>query len=231
MIVTIDGPSGAGKSSVAKQVAARLGLPYLDTGALYRAVALAAGRMERDPQEEPQALDAWLAGLDLATRPQGDRFIILLGGRDIEPFIRDEQVADLASRFSALPVVRQYLLQAQRRAGQGSGLVAEGRDMGTVVFPNAEKKFFLTASLAERARRRHADLIRLRPELSLAQVEADLARRDARDQQRSASPLKPAPGALVLDTSPLTMEQVVERIWAQVVGPLPGRIPEGQGNI
>ena len=215
MIVTVDGPAGAGKSSVSRELAKRLGFAFLDTGALYRAVALAAEWDGADTGDLP-ALEAWLTRVDISVRLGGGRFTVLLQGRDIEPFIRNERIGGLASRLSALAPVRQYLLELQRSAAGEGDLVAEGRDMGTVVFPDARCKIFLTASPEERARRRLADLMESDPKATLESVLADMAQRDQRDARRKLSPLAPAPDALVLDSSELDREQVVSRLMETV---------------
>ncbi|MEW5913740.1 MAG: (d)CMP kinase [Thermodesulfobacteriota bacterium] len=215
MVVTVDGPAGAGKSSVSRALAAALGFAFLDTGALYRAVALAAAQSGLDPADQA-SLAAWLPGLDLEARPQGGRFLVLLAGQDVEPYIREESVGQLASQLSALAPVRARLLQLQRAAGRAGDLVAEGRDMGTVVFPGAEAKFFLTATDEERARRRWRQLRQAGQEADLAQVMAQMQRRDQRDRARALSPLRPAPDAEVVDTSRLSLEQVVARLLERV---------------
>lgn len=221
MIVTLDGPAGAGKSSVSKRLARELGFAFLDTGALYRAVALAvleSGRLEADEA----ALAAWLPGVALAASLEEGRFVVRLAGRDVEPLIRNEQVAGAASRLSALGPVRARLLDLQRQAAGQGHLVAEGRDMGTVVFPRAEAKFFLTASPEERARRRLRELLPTRPELTLAEVLGDMAQRDQRDAQRSLSPLRPAPDAVVVDTTALDEDAVLALLAQRVRGLLAG---------
>lgn len=215
MVVTIDGPSGAGKSTVSRRLALLLGFAFLDTGALYRGVALAAQWAGLEAGDEA-TVAAWLEGLDLTARPQGGRFLVLLEGRDVEPFIRNEEIANLASRLSAQAAVRGHLLGLQRQAGVLGDLVAEGRDMGTVVFPRAEAKFFLIASPAERARRRFLELKASQPGLSLEAVRADLDQRDQRDAARSLSPLKPAPDALEVDTTALNQEEVIALLLARV---------------
>lgn len=215
MIVTLDGPAGAGKSSVSKRLARELGFAFLDTGALYRAVALAvleAGRLEA----EEAALAAWLPGVDLAVSLENGRFVVRLAGQDVEPLIRNEQVAGAASRLSALAPVRARLLGLQRQAAGQGHLVAEGRDMGSVVFPQAEAKFFLTASPTERARRRWRELRPTRPELTLDEVLNDMAQRDQRDAQRSLSPLRPAPDAVVVDTTDLDEDAVLALLVQRV---------------
>lgn len=208
MLVVIDGPSGAGKSTVSRRLARELGFAFLDTGAMYRAVALAAQRAGLDPDDFDD-LTAWLDSLDIQATPADGRFLVALDGDDVEPFIRNEAIGDLASRLSARPEVRAYLLAAQQEAGRRGSLVAEGRDTGTIVFPRAEVKVFLTASAEERARRRLKDLLPKQPEMTLERVMADMARRDQRDRERSTAPLSPAAGALELDSTDLDEDQVV----------------------
>ncbi|MGD8561039.1 MAG: (d)CMP kinase [Desulfarculaceae bacterium] len=215
MVITIDGPSGAGKSTVGKLLAKRLGIAYLDTGALYRAVALAAQWDGVSDEIEP-VIEAWLTRVEISTRLQGGRFSVLLGGRDVEPFIRNEEIGNLASRLSAMPAVRTFLLELQRQAGRQGDLVADGRDMGTVVFPQAEAKFFLTASPEERARRRHLELAAGDPSLTVADVLAEMDQRDRRDSGRRLSPLKPAPEAFVVDSSGLGPEAVLGVILEKI---------------
>ncbi|RJX31286.1 MAG: (d)CMP kinase [Desulfarculus sp.] len=215
MVVTVDGPAGAGKSSVSRALAAALGFAFLDTGALYRAVALAASQSGLDLADEA-ALAAWLPGLELEARPQGGRFLVLLSGQDVEPFIRGEAISQVSSQLSALAPVRSRLLELQRAAGRAGDLVAEGRDMGTVVFPRAEAKFFLTATDQERARRRWRQLRRDGREPELEQVLAEMQRRDQRDQARTLSPLRPAPDAEVVDSTDLSLEQVVDLLLGRI---------------
>ena len=197
MIVAIDGPAGAGKSSVARAVAARLGFTYLDTGAMYRAVALAALRRGVGP-----------AVLAAEVRVSvGER--VLLDGEDVSEEIRGLEVSEAASRAAAEPAVRAAMVAEQRRLMSAGDWVAEGRDIGTVVAPDATVKVFLTASPRERARRR-AEQLGGDP----ATVLAEQTIRDARDSQREASPLRPADGAVELDTTGLSEADVVERIVA-----------------
>jgi cytidylate kinase len=215
MVVTVDGPSGAGKSSVSRRLAARLKFAFLDTGALYRGVALGACWARVD-QENEAVIAAWLTRLDLEARPVDGRFLVLLEGRDVEPFIRNEDMAALASRLSALGAVRAHLLSLQRRAGQAGDLVVEGRDMSTVVFPEAEVKFLLTAEPGERAHRRWQELKPARLGLTLEEVAADMAARDERDSRRALAPLKPTADAIVVDTTHLSEEQVLELMLRSV---------------
>jgi cytidylate kinase len=197
MIVAVDGPAGAGKSTVARAVADRLGFTYLDSGAMYRCVALAGLRRGVDP-------GTVAAGLTLSL---GDR--VLCDGEDVTSAIRTPEVSEAASRVAADPVVREAMVAEQRRLMHTGDWVAEGRDIGTVVAPDAEVKVFLTADPTERARRRAVEL-----GADPATVFAEQAARDERDQTRAHSPLAPAPGSITLDTTGLTIEQVVERIAA-----------------
>jgi cytidylate kinase len=200
-VVAIDGPAGAGKSSVARGVADALGFTYLDSGALYRTVALAA--LERGV---PPASIA--GGLAIEVGPR-----VLLDGRDVTTQIRTPEVSEAASEAASDPAVRKALLGQQRRLLSRGDWVAEGRDIGTVVAPDADLKVFLTANPAERARRRAAEL-----GVDVDTVLAEQTIRDARDRTREHSPLKPAEGAVELDTTGLTLEQVVARVVELVRG-------------
>src|SRR5512142_1111457 len=195
-IVAIDGPAGAGKSTVARAVADELAFTYLDTGAMYRAVALAAAEHNIDP--------AALAST-LKIEARGGRIVV--DGRDVTDDIRTPEVSEAASRAAADPEVRRAVVEMQRRLLSSGDWVAEGRDIGTVVAPDAEVKVFLTADPAERARRRAAEL-----GADLETVLAEQAIRDERDRTREHSPLEPAPGAVEIDTTGLTLDQVVERV-------------------
>jgi cytidylate kinase len=211
MIVTIDGPAGSGKSSAARELARRLGFEFLDTGAMYRAVAYAALRDGVRLDDGPE-LDAWLAGLRLEAPPG----IVRLDGEDIAGRIRTPEVTDAASRIAVLSAVRRYLVHIQRQAAAGRDLVTEGRDQGSVVFPDAERKFFLVADRVERARRRHRELLARGVALTLEDVLRDQDERDRRDAGRDLAPLKPAPDAFILDSTDLTPDQVVEHLENEV---------------
>ncbi len=222
-IVAIDGPAGAGKSTTARALARRLGFVYLDTGAIYRTAALAA---MRDPwlrsrlghagertaldEETEAALGRLARGLDLRFEGGGRR--VLLGGEDVSEVIRTAEVSDLASRIAAVPAVRAGVLDLQRRLAAGGGVVAEGRDLGTVVFPDAEVKIFLTADLECRTRRRAAERASRGDAADPARVRAEIESRDRRDAGREVAPLRPAPDAVLVDTSPLGIDQVVDRL-------------------
>ena len=205
------GPAGAGKSTVARQVADELGYMRVDTGALYRAVGLVA--MERGVAlEDGPALGALAGGLKLAfvEGPSGPR--LQVDGSDREDDLRSQDVAQAASRVSAKPEVREALLEAQRAMGADGGVVLEGRDIGTVVFPDAEVKVFLTASPEARARRRLRDLEDKGKRVSLEEVLASMQERDDRDSSRVHAPLRPAADATVLDSTELSQAEVVTRI-------------------
>lgn len=211
-VLAIDGPSGAGKGTVAQEVATRLGWHYLDSGALYRVLALAARERGLGP-EEAGALRALAAALDVVFVPRpGDVVGVRLDGRDVSGEIRSEEAGRAASRLAAVPEVREGLLALQRRLRRPPGLVAEGRDMGTVVFPDAAVKIYLTASPEVRAQRRYKQLKEKGLDVTLSRLVEDIQARDRHDTERAVAPLRPAEDALVLDSSTLDVEQVVARV-------------------
>ncbi len=207
MIVTIDGPAGAGKTSAARELARRLGFAFLDTGAMYRAVALAALRRGVD-LADAQAV----ANLARNLRIELDGPRILLDGEDVSHAIRTAEITRLTHYAADNPGVRAHLVRLQQQAAANGNFVSEGRDQGTVAFPNAECKIFLTASPEERARRRQLDLAARGERLSLEEVLAEQNLRDQRDASRPIGPLRPAADAIVVVTDGLTPEQVVERL-------------------
>lgn len=216
IVVTIDGPAGAGKSSVAKTLARRLGYRLLDTGAIYRAVALAA-RRAGVPWTAAGPLGEVARGLDIRFDFVGDRNHVYLGGEDVSDAIRAPEISQGSSQVSAYPEVRAALLELQRRLGAGGGVVVEGRDTGTVVFPAAEAKFFLTASEEERARRRVAQLAESGTAVDFAATVAEIRERDRRDASRDVAPMVPAADAEVVDSSTQPMEEVVDFLAARVL--------------
>jgi len=210
-VVTIDGPAGAGKSSVARRLAGRLGWRFLDTGAMYRVVTLAALRSGADLASD-HVLGSLVADLDVSWLAGQ----VCLGRGDVTAAIRSVEVTR-ASRFVAdSPSVRRRLVQWQRDFAAGADTVTEGRDQGTIVFPNAFRKFFLTAAAEERARRRFADLQASGRSLSFESVLEELRVRDARDVARPIAPMKPAEDAVLIDTSGMTIDQVVEQLVGRI---------------
>lgn len=220
LIIAIDGPAGSGKSTVAKAVAQALNYTYIDTGAMYRAIALYVLRQGIEPSDS-QRLKEELQKVRIEWKPPGDKESspefqgVYLNGEDVTKMIRSPEVSQLASVISTLPEVREVLTQKQREMGREGGVVAEGRDIGTVVFPEAQVKIYLTASLEERARRRAEELSAEQgvPEASLYEkVYRDLAERDYRDSTRSIAPLVRAPDAVEIQTDGLTVEEVTARV-------------------
>ncbi|MCA1566379.1 MAG: (d)CMP kinase [Acidobacteria bacterium] len=212
LIIAIDGPSGAGKSTLGRRLARELGLLYVDTGAMYRAAALAvvgAGVNAVDADEVARV--ATRARIELAGDP--DSLRVLLDGRDVSAEIRTEQITRLSSVISTIPAVRRDLVRRQREMGEaGRGVVLDGRDIGTVVFPQADVKFFLTAVPEERAKRRFDEDHAREPDLTFQDTLADINTRDERDSTRADSPLRIAEDAVVIDTTELSVEQVFARM-------------------
>jgi len=215
-VVTIDGPGGSGKGTVGRRVADRLGWHLLDSGALYRLVALAAldARLPQDdePGHARLALDL---NVTFSTGPAGAE-VVLLAGKDVTTRLRTEAAGMAASRVAAMPSVRMELLDRQRAFARPPGLVADGRDMGTVVFPDAGLKIYLTASAEERARRRHNQLKEKGLDVSLAALSQEIRERDRRDSSRAVAPLRPAEDAVVIDSTGIPIEGVVDAVLALV---------------
>lgn len=219
-VVTIDGPAGAGKSSVTRRVAAQLGYTVVDTGALYRAVALAAKRNQMS-WEDDEAMSALAKGLTareaISFGPLASgKTQVFLDAEDVSFAIRAEDISQGASIVSAIPAVREALLELQRRLGRRGGVVLEGRDTGTVIFPEAKAKFFLTATVQIRAERRFKELAERGQPAQLSTVLREVVERDERDTLRPVAPLKPAEDATFVDSSDKTLDEVVEQIVRRV---------------
>lgn len=211
MIIAIDGPAGSGKSSTAKAVARRLNITYLDTGAMYRVITLAALRGGISANEEEKLADL-VKEIEITFTGVPPENSVFMNGEDVSREIRGEAVTANVSDFCAPSAVRTALVEQQRKISQGTSLVCEGRDIGTVVFPNADIKIFMTASAHERALRRRKDFIALGIEKSLEELEKDLTERDRKDSTRENSPLAKADDALELDTTGMTLDDQIEWI-------------------
>lgn len=208
IIITVDGPSGAGKGTLCYALAEKLGFDLLDSGAIYRVTALAALKKQVAINDETQL--AHLArNLDVTFLPQDNEVKIILEGKDVSKQIRTQEVADTASKIAVFPKVREALLQLQQSFVSEKGLIADGRDMGTIVFPNAQVKLFLDASVEERANRRYKQLQIKGISGNFAQILAEIKDRDFRDRNRSVAPLKPADDALLLDSTELSIDEVI----------------------
>lgn len=210
-VVTIDGPAGAGKTTVSRALAEKLGFTLLDSGALYRAVALTALERSVAPDDD-DGLEGIAESLDIRFDLRGGTQRVWIGGRDVTTAIREPHISERASKVSARPRVRAALLALQRGMGEGGGLVAEGRDMGTVVFPDAPLKVFLDASADERARRRGKELRQAGHDKAHEEVRREQQLRDRRDSERQVAPLRAAADAVVVDTTNMPLDQVVSTI-------------------
>lgn len=209
--VAIDGPSGAGKSTIARAAAACLGFLYVDTGALYRAVALAVDRRGYDALDRNEVI-AVLPDIRIELRYLLDMQRVFLNGEDVSELIRTPKIAKYASRVSSVPEVREFLLDIQRGMAKKNSVIMDGRDIGTVILPDAEVKIFLTASAQRRAERRYHELIEKGQDVTLEGVMADMARRDMQDAGRSVAPLRQASDAVLVDTSSMTLEESIQAV-------------------
>lgn len=215
MIIAIDGPSGAGKSTLAKRLAKDLGFVYLDTGAIYRALALKVLRQGVDLADDAR-LAEMVGSTEIDLQDRDGRLEVLLDGMDVAAEIRTPEVSQMASKVSALKIVRERLLDLQRDIAERGSVVAEGRDIGTVVFPNAEVKIFLHASAEERARRRCAELRAAGRAADLAETRREMAERDKRDSERDLAPLRIADDALSIDSSTVGADEVAARVLSEI---------------
>ena len=219
-IITIDGPSGVGKSTISRMLAARLGYTYLDTGAMYRAVGLQCKNEGISPDDE-EAVSRLVDTIDLQLLPPDspdEDTRVLLNGQDVSQEIRTPEVSMLASRVSALPAVRARLTALQQQIGSQGKIVAEGRDTGTVVFPQAQYKFYLDADPEERARRRLNQLKKSGKQVDLEQLRQQILQRDQNDAERTIAPLRAAPDARVIDSTTLSASEVVNKMLAIIQG-------------
>jgi cytidylate kinase len=214
-IIAIDGPSGAGKSTITRLLAERLGYLHIDTGAMFRAVALVVKRTGLDIADE-RALTELCKGLSISFCRSDRGQTVLLNGEDVSDAIRTPEISLLTSTVSSVKCVRENLLERQRDMGIKGGVVLEGRDIGTVVFPDAEVKFFLTASMAERGRRRYLELKDKGEEVTLEDTMAQVAQRDDQDEQREHAPLRRAPDAITIDSSLLSIEEVLALMEGEI---------------
>ena len=214
-IITVDGPSGAGKGTLCYALAEKLGYALLDSGAIYRVTALAALQRKTDLTNE-SALAELARHLDIQFIPQNGEVNILLAGMNVSHLIRTQEVADAASKVAVFPEVRSALLQLQQDFAKNDGLIADGRDMGTVVFPNAQVKLFLDASAEERAKRRYKQLQNKGINGNFEQILAEIKERDFRDRNREVAPLKPAYDALLLDSTTLSIGEVTDQALAYI---------------
>jgi len=232
-VVTIDGPSGAGKSTISRELAARLHYTYLDTGAMYRAVGFKVREagLKLDDEEGRAALPGLMDKIEINLAPAAaanEETRVFVNGQEVSAVIRTAEMGMVASRVSAEGVVREKLTEMQRRLGARGGVVAEGRDTGTVVFPQAEHKFYLDASPAERARRRQRQLKGKGQEVEYEELLAQITKRDHDDAARSLAPLKPAEDAVIVDTSAMTIEEVVSCLLAKIRAGAAGHSTTGQ---
>ena len=211
--IAIDGPAGAGKSTIAKRVAKELGFIYVDTGAMYRTIALYLLTNQVDCEQEEQ-LAAALDNIEISIAYENGEQQMLLNGENVTGRIRTEEVGQMASRSSAKPIVRAKLLALQRSMAASSDVLMDGRDIGTMILPDAQLKIYLTASTAARAKRRYLELQEKGETCSLEEIEKDMEERDYRDMHRKTAPLRQAEDAVLVDSSDMTIQQVVERIKA-----------------
>ncbi|HBD07919.1 MAG TPA: (d)CMP kinase [Syntrophobacteraceae bacterium] len=229
MVIAIDGPAGAGKSTVSRQLARELGFIYLDTGAMYRAVAWALRREDLRHGEPSLTLDA-LSQLPLQFQMVGGELVVVYRGKRLGDELRDPEITNMASRISQNPVIREFLTGQQRRLASEGDVVAEGRDMTTVVFPDSPIKVFLTADLATRAQRRQIEYRQKGLEIEYELLEAQIRARDEADQQRSVAPLRPSADAFLLDTSQLDASEVLAQLVDFYNRKNMGREPNGQNT-
>ncbi len=211
--IAVDGPAGAGKSTIAKLVAKKMNLIYVDTGAMYRAMALYMLKQNVDINNETAVAEA-CTGADVTIKYEDGMQVVYLNGENVNAYLRTEEVGNAASKTSAIPAVRARLLELQQNLAKTSDCIMDGRDIGTCVLPNADVKIYLTASSAVRAKRRYDELTAKGENCDIAQIQADIEERDHRDMTREIAPLKQAEDAVLVDSSYMTIDEVVEKIVA-----------------
>lgn len=209
--VAIDGPAGAGKSSIARRVASEIGFIYVDTGALYRSIGLHMLRQNIFPGDA-QAVQKELEHVDIALEFKNGEQRVILCGEDVSDFIRTSEVSKASSQVSAIPAVREFLLELQKNLAKTHNVIMDGRDIGTVVLPNAQVKLFLTASPEERAKRRHKEMLEKGCKADFSAILQEIRERDDRDANREIAPLVPAEDAVVVDTTGMTIQEVIDKI-------------------
>jgi len=214
ILVTIDGPAGSGKTTLAKMLSREMNVPYLDTGAMFRTVALALGEGAWLWDEEEIARRLGEIGFEVQLRHNG--FVMVVEGKVVGDEIRDERIGKWASNIATIGVVRDFLKERQQEVGRRFSLVAEGRDMGTVIFPWADFKFFLEADVYVRAKRRHRELLERGIDVSFSRLLEEIEERDAQDRSRDIAPLRPAEDAIIIDTSELSPHQVLQRMLSVI---------------
>lgn len=213
--IAIDGPAGAGKSTISKKVSNNIGFVYIDTGALYRAIGYYAVSNEIDPKDSKRVSE-FLKGINISLDFIDGKQCVLIDGIDVSDKIRTPEISMAASNVSAIPKVREFLLDLQKNIALKNNVVMDGRDIGTVVLPNADIKIFLTASIEERAKRRYNDLIKKDRNIKFQDVLNDVKQRDYNDSSRAIAPLKPADDAIIVDTTGESLEQSVERLLSLI---------------
>ena len=218
MIIAIDGPAGSGKSTVAQLIASRLNFKYIETGSMYRAVAWKAQQAGIDPGDAERIAEV-ARTISIEFQPGAERQKVIVDGEDLTPVLKTETIGRLAAVVAANKAVREIMVAQQQRMGQNGNTIMDGRDIGTVVFPDAEKKFFLVADQKERAQRRHEEIKAKHPEVTLERIYEQLQQRDYEDENREVSPLVPAKDSIRLDTTQMNIDDVVAQM-IEMIGPV-----------
>ena len=221
MIIAIDGPAGSGKSTVAQRIASRLNFKYIETGSMYRAVAWKAQQAGIDPENAEQISEV-ARNISIEFQPGTDRQKVMVDGEDLTPLLKTEIIGRLAAIVAANKAVREVLVAQQQNMGRNGNVVMDGRDIGTVVFPDADKKFFMVADQKERAQRRHEEIRVKSPEVTFEKIYEQLQQRDYEDENRAVSPLVPAKDSILLDTTRMSIDEVVDHM-IEIIGPVHSR--------